>query len=93
MKHKNINPFKHIINVDLIESYMIVNDLSKEEFCKKAKIDMELLEDILHRRLTWFPYAIWEMADNIGIHLGKIMNADIVTKYKITLFENDVFRI
>ena len=89
---KYINPFKHIINVDMIESFMIVNNIDKDKFCEMCNIETDFLEDILERRLSWIPNKIFEVAHIINGPLFALLN-NIVKKYNIMLFEYDKFRI
>ena len=62
INNKNNNRYKNLINVDMIEAYMDVNEISKENFCLMCNIDMEMLKHILNRTLDWVPYALDDIA-------------------------------
>jgi len=72
---------KNLVNVDMIESFMDINDLSINAFCKLCKISVEELDQILNRQLTSIPYFMDEIANIINVPLKYLVNFDLMKKY------------
>ena len=87
------NQYKHLVNVDLINSYLLLNNLTKNDFCKKLKIDKKLLNKILKRKLDYVPFCLWDIAENIGVDIKNLINGKLILKYNLKVFEKDSFLI
>ena len=72
---------RNLVNVDMIESFMDINNLSITAFCKLCKISVEELDQILNRQLTSIPYFMDEIANIINVPLKYLVNFDLMKKY------------
>jgi len=93
INNKKINPCKHVVNVDIIESYILVKNLSKHDFCELCNIELNFLNIILNRRLTYIPYKLLEIADIIKVDFMHLINIELVKKFNMILFSKDTFLI
>ena len=74
---------KHLINIDIIETYMLIHNLSSEGFCIKCGISEKAFEEIMERRLEEVPYAVQNICEVLECPLSYIVNYDILRYLKI----------
>ena len=72
------NKLKHLVNVDMIESYIQTHNLSVVEFCEKCNIDLEIYNEIVDRKLNYLPYAISNISELIETPLKFLVNFDLL---------------
>jgi len=73
-KENNKDKFIHLINVDMIYTYLYYHRLTAEDFCRICGIEIKELNDILYRRLTSFPENINRIAEVMGVELHNLVN-------------------
>ena len=77
---KEFNIYKHLINVDMIESFLITENLTKNEFCYYCDIDIRLLNDILNRNLSFLPQDIYKICNFIHVEFENLVNYRLLQK-------------
>lgn len=63
---------KNIINVSLIEAYLIKNNLGKSSFCKKCHIAAKTYEKIINNDYTGSILALWKIAQQMNIRISEL---------------------
>ena len=59
------------INTELINSFLVVNNLTVDEFCKKAKIDKKIFKKILKGEFSLL--SLFKMSEFMKIDLENLV--------------------